>query len=431
MKPKRAPRIDLNPSSADRWTTCTASPQFIFDNWDKLPPQDTEYNLEGTTAHEVAAAMLEDRAPREKNNDVCPVPVDGEIRWHGWNYAEYVRGLMGLKATLTVEKKFPLWYMPARNAMIDALVVNYIDCGEGISVTDLENIHIVDYKYGAGIVVSPEENLQASIYARAVIEQKWAEETREWAEETREDLPVFIHIYQPRGRAAEDGAAHVWETTWGEIKKFTKNTTNAAEAIQWASKNQGHTLTVGLIDFTPSDKACQWCPAKGFCPARQQAFIDEGIKDFSVITEAPKHLPPVKAVTVTQLVAMVKHGAAIKKWIDDAEEYAHGFMLGGGKLPGLKLVLSRQGNRKWSDPKKAAALLLESHLKKSEVIEETTISPAEAEKLLGKHKFGVELTSLIDRSPAKPVIARADDPREEYGAALANDFEDLTNLEEE
>ena len=61
---KRTPRIDLNPSSAERWTTCTASPKFIFDNWDKLPPHDTFYNQEGTTAHEVASALLQGFHPK-------------------------------------------------------------------------------------------------------------------------------------------------------------------------------------------------------------------------------------------------------------------------------------------------------------------------------------------------------------------------------
>ena len=57
-RPKRAPRLDLNPSAADRWTTCTASPGFILANADKIPPDDgTKFSQEGTTAHEVAAAI--------------------------------------------------------------------------------------------------------------------------------------------------------------------------------------------------------------------------------------------------------------------------------------------------------------------------------------------------------------------------------------
>jgi len=180
-----------------------------MDHWDKLPPEDKTFADPGTTAHEVAAAMLESREP---NLSECPVPVDEDMRWHGWNYMEYVEGLKEKGARIVVEQKFPLWYMPGRNAKIDAAVVNP------------ESLHIVDYKYGEGIPVSPVENLQGSIYARSVV-------TAMDQGKLEPDLPAFIHIYQPRGR--ENGGAHTWETTWGELLDFTQvHVDTPAQAIQ-------------------------------------------------------------------------------------------------------------------------------------------------------------------------------------------------------
>lgn len=403
---KRAPRLDLNPSAADRWTTCTASPQFILDNWDRVPASDdTKFNREGTTAHEVAAAMLQDREPDIKDSYKCPVPVDGEMRLHAWNYWEYVRGLMEPGATLLVEQKLPLWYMPERNAIVDAAVING------------DSLHVIDYKYGAGVVVSPVGSLQAAIYARAL-----EKSLLKFNVFLRDDFPVTIHIYQPRGRAANDGAEHTWQTNWREIDGLgTWQISQAADYIQ--------NKVTEYLNFAPSEKACQWCPAKGFCPARQQHFAKD-IEALQVIPAGDKHLLPVKTVSVQQLANILKHKAAIEKWLSDAYTYALQYMSEGNTVPGYKLVLSRGGNRKWSDPKQAAKLLLEKTiLRKNEVIEERVISPTEAEELLGKNKLSADLTRLVVRAAGWPTIAPEDDPRESLLLDGKTEFEPLEEIE--
>lgn len=401
MKP---PRLDLNPSSADRWTTCTASPHFVMENWDKLPPSDNKFSQEGTTAHEVAAAYLQNRKPKP---EACPTPVDAAMRLHGWDYMEYVRGLISPGGTLTVERKFPLWYMPERNAMIDALVSNP------------ENIHIVDYKYGAGIIVSPVENLQGAIYARTVVN---GGDFRLMAD----DFPISIHIFQPRNRNSDEPHS-VWESTWGEIKAFTDARVWEPAKLILNSKALDPVTFLEHVDlqFAPSDKACQWCPCRGFCEARMKA-LTEGIDLLAVIDDSPKHFLPAKAISVAQLSAILKHKSDIEKWLKDAEEWALEFMEGGGKIPGHKLVLSRGGKRFWTDPKKAAKLLLEhTVLKREEVIEDKTVSPAAVEKLLGKGKMDVEITALIGKPPGSPCIAPEDDKREEIGSINpADEFAD-------
>lgn len=399
-KAKRAPRLDLNPSAADRWTTCTASPQFILDNWDKVPSDETGYNQEGTTAHEVAAALLQDRPPDIKDKYKCPVDVTPEMRRHAWNYMEYVTDLIEPKGKLLVEQKLPLWYMPGRNAIVDAAIIN------------LDSIHIIDFKYGEGVVVSPENNLQAVIYAENVIRQRWP--FGDWVP------PVYVHIFQPRGRAAEDAPSHTWKIETDEdFSSFSVLVQN----VEFAAFH----ITNGTskLVFAPSPKACQWCPAKGFCTARQQHFAQD-IKALEVIPQGDKHLPPVKAVSLSQLSAILKHKKAIEKWLNDAEAYAVQHLSAGNTIPGWKLVTSRGGHRYWRDPKKAAKLLLDkTHLRRDEVIDEKVISPAQAETLLGKNKLSVELTELITRPPGVPVIAPEDDKRENCLVNVEEEFDVL------
>lgn len=396
------PRLDLNPSSADRWTTCTASPGFILENWDRVPvSSDTAYNQAGTTAHEVGASLLENRQPNPKE---CPVPIDSDMWVHGWNYHEYVLGLRERGSRLIVETKMPLWYMPSRNAKVDAAVINH------------SSLHIIDYKYGEGVVVHPERSLQATIYAQTIGAQMLPFPA--------DDFPVFVHIYQPRGRAGETGPGHVWETTWGEIAEIAQGISDVADLI--LSVQEDPQQLASMMVFTPSDKACQWCPAKGFCTARQ-ASLAEG---FEIIESAPKPPPPT-ALTIEQRALIQQHGAAMKSWVEDVQEYNLQRMNAGEKLPGFKLVQSRGGNRAWSNPKKAAALLLQDTiLKREEVVEEKTIGPAAAEKLLGKGKFSAELTALIVKPPGSPVIASFEDKREAI-ADVTSEFEVLPEQENE
>ncbi len=395
---RKAPRLDLNPSSADRWTTCTASPQFIMDNWDKIPPSsDTPYNMAGTTAHEVAAAFLENRKP---NPAECPVPIDEDMLMHGWNYMDYVLTLREAKSRMIVETKLPLWYMPSRNAKVDVAIVNK------------NNLHIVDYKYGEGVVVHPERSLQATIYAQTI--------GAGMLPFPADDFPVFVHIYQPRGRAGETGPGHVWKTTWGEIAEIAQEVNQKAQLIQ---ENQVERLSALFgIQFAPSDKACQWCPAKGFCTARQ-ASLAEGFEVIDALTPLPK--PGASIISMQQVQRILTHKAAMVSFLNDMEQWAEDFMKAGGKIPGFKLVTSKGGNRYWADPKKAAELLVkDTILKRSEVIEEKTIGPAAVEKMLGKGKMSVELSALITKPPGVPVLAPESDKREAIADA-ASEFEVL------
>lgn len=400
-------QLDLTPSSADRWTTCTASPQFILDNWELLPPDTgTSYSQEGTTAHEIASAMLEERAPRYGSSYHCPVPADAAMHWHTWNYMEYVEGLREKGSTLLVEQKLPLWYMPGRNAIVDAAVLNPA------------HLHVVDLKYGQGITVSTERNLQGVIYSRCIIEKVGYPPS--------DDFPVSIHIYQPRGRAAEDAPFHRWDTTWGEVNGIAKGVEETAYAIKYAHENNpGRLHFLPTPVFAPSEKACQWCPAKGFCAARSKAT--SGIELLDNLDTHALALPPSNVVTLEQRTAVQKHGAAIIKWINDVQAYNLESMRHGKPLPGFKLALSRGGNRKWADEKRAGKLLLEKTiLTEEEVYERTVISVAEAEKMIGKSKFTAELTNLITKAPGWPIIVPEDDKRESY---LTNPTSELTNLD--
>lgn len=378
------PRLDLNASSAERWTTCTASPKFIFDNWHRLPADKRTYSDEGNTAHEIAAALLQGR---EVNPDNCPVPETAEMHQHAWNYMEFVESFRKPGSTLLVEKEYPLFYAEGRRCFVDAAVIND------------DALHVIDLKYGEGVIVSPVENKQLTIYGKSVLYH------HAWERRLPENFPVFIHVYQPRTR--DDTPYHTWKTTKSEVERIARNIGNAAtDIIQELTE---------VLSFAPSEKACQFCPAKGFCEARSSRFLAE----IPNLMEIEK--PPVHDLTTPQMVAIIEHGEAIKKWVDDQQEYILEQMKAGKlSLPGYKLVLSRGGNRAWSDSEKAGKLLLESTvLKPTEVYTQKVISVKQAEDKLGKNKFSPELDALIFKPPGNPIIVPLGDKREPIGSALA------------
>lgn len=411
------PRLDLNPSAASRWVSCTASPRFILANADKLPPDDTEWNQEGTTAHEVNAALLEGRPINLKE---CPTPVTKEMHKHAWDFMEYVQALAAPQrdlqpdgARVIVETKFPLWYNPSRNGKVDVLVSGPV------------HTHIIDYKYGQGVIVDPYENLQGAIYARSALRSGIT--GAQGIDGSLMDAPVSIHIYQPRGRGAEDSPSHVWETTWAELLEFTEQITKAAELI----------LADGETQFAPSDQACRFCPAntmvegdepgtmKKLCPALHQNLL----RNLAVLPPLGKkmHFPPAQSLSVKQMTAILEYGKEIKEFVDDVKTYALEHLKSGGNLEGWKLVKGRQGDRYWTDPAKAAVLLLkETHLRETEVWEKSVVGPAGVEKLLGKNKLSLDLLNLVARAEGKPTIAPVADKRPEYGGIDAkSEFEAL------
>lgn len=410
---KRKPRIDLNPSSADRWTTCTASPQYILANWERLPAEDRKFSDPGNTAHEVAAALLQNR-PIDLT--ACPVPPTAEMHGHAFYYADFVESLRKPGSKLFVEQMLPLFYAESRNAIVDAAVINP-DC-----------LHIVDLKYGEGIIVSSENNLQATIYAKSV-EWNWHKwgfpmtGVGSFACHHPDDFPVYISIYQPRTR---DAAApfHTWETTLGEIRERAKHIFRIATLIMRHAVDPLHPDNYAeKLEFAPSEKACQWCPAKGFCEARQ-LHLTKDLPQLAVIDGSAK--PVANVLTDTQLAAIVEHGPQIKKWIDDASKYALSRLLSGGKIPGFKVVTSNGGHRKWTDEERAGKLLLaQTILRTDEIFTKSLNSPAQIEKLIGKGKIPLQVFNLISKPPGWPTIAPENDPRPSCNIDAASEFENL------
>lgn len=384
--------ISLAPSSASRWLNCTASPAFIRDNADKIPGQDTKYNVEGKLAHETAEAYLTFGIP--------PAEANAEMHKHGQAFAAYCESLLDPNGNSTgTEIQVPLYYMPARHGYVDF----FADTEEAL--------HFVDLKYGVGVKVHAAENPQLMIYARSYI-------TKEKL--NLEDWEIIkLHIYQPRCKKDPgEETASVWELTWGTLKEKTESIKRVAYDILDSAKYE---LKRENAIFAPGPKTCQFCPAESFCQARANFLI----QDFEVITDLvdtpSRSVPKPETLTDLQISKILHAEKPINKWLESVHEYAHSRAKVGKPIYGWKLVKGR-GARVWRDEKETFSALLQLGLSRQDIYSpEQIISPFAAEELLDPD----QISQLVRKIDGQPTLAPVEDKRADIRETAIALFEDL------
>lgn len=135
----------LSPSSAERWMNCPGSVVLS----EGMPNQTSVFAEEGTKAHEIAEMILRN----QKGWADAPV----EMLEHIKVYVDYVNDLALFDGDLHIEQR---------------VKVNEVVFGTADAVVwrpQLEELHIIDLKYGAGVAVEVVNNLQLKIYALATL----------------------------------------------------------------------------------------------------------------------------------------------------------------------------------------------------------------------------------------------------------------------
>jgi len=378
--------IDVGPSASGRWSVCTASPQFLVDNADKLPSDSSEYADEGSVAHHVAAQLL---------TAADPGKVSGEMLAHVTKYVDYVRSQFDQYrgSIVKIEQPINLFYLPSRSGIVDAAVIRH------------DHIFINDLKYGQGVSVQAEGNTQLAIYAESLI-QSW-----EQVMDFPVDLTVTLSIIQPRDRNNPE-PVRVWTMTRKELADFTAQLAAKAELA-----------LSGKGEFVPDDKACQFCPAKGICAA----YATRGL---AALPEPARviELPHPGTLTREQRVQALKAKKVLAQWMEALEDQEIHDLSNGAEPVGLKLVEGKS-NRKWANVDDALKLL-SNHLSLDEMRpREEIISPAAAERLLKGIKLSTRFTnrmeSLITRPEGKPTLVSADDPRPALSLTPTNGLKPL------
>lgn len=234
-----------------------------------------------------------------------------------------------------------------------------------------DTAYIVDWKFGDGVAVDVEENPQLMFYAAAAMRTPAAQ----WAFEgaTKVELVIVQPPYVKR-----------WKTTPRRIQLFEK------ELMQAVKVAQRPDAPLAQGDW------CRWCAAKAVCP------IMTGAADRAMVAA-------LKSVDVADVSDYLKMADQLEGWIKEVRALAMQTLEAGLPVPGYKLVPKR-AMRQWMDEGKALDAMCELGLDVKELTETKLLSPAQAEKVLKKHKLALPADHVVAVSSGN-TLAPEDDPR--------------------
>lgn len=427
----------LSPSSAFRWTSCTASPR----QSDGKPNTSSEAAMQGTAEHQVSAECLESGAdptsyigrtllfwshsesdssgedwdaPGVENSLECnlahvhhriTIAADSAARCSA--YVQFVRDLVKARgATLFVEQRLPIGHVTGEEGAkgtSDAVLLagnELIICDAKFGRGKVNAYEVVKpaVRNNDGLEIEPavlEPNKQLALYAEgALAEFGWMGSFDS----------VRMIIVQP-------ALDHVSEYAHSAERHAAFIETLRQSAEQTRSNPQ----------YVPSADNCFFCPGRFDCHARNAEALNLAAGAFEDPDAAP--LAVMARTPVDRHLGMLYSKLPfIQRWLADIETRVHDTLAAGGQVvrdDGLsyELVDGREGARQWENEAVAEETLSKMRLG-DDIYTRKVISPTAAEKLRKVPKTAPEgtkprigdrqwnkLEKLIVRAPAKKVIA--------------------------
>lgn len=364
----------LSASSSARWLNCPPSAKLCADAEETV----STYAQEGTDAHEVCEYLV-NRAlgrPAEDPTDRL-LFYDAEMQDAAERYRDFVmdqiedaKKLCG-DPLICVEQKldFSRW------------VERGFGTGDCVIVAD-DVLHIIDFKYGLGVLVSAKDNPQLKCYALGAVD-------------TFGDLyrisRVKLTIYQPRRDNIDS-----FELTVEDLLKWGDGVLAPTARLAYEGKGE----------FSAGDH-CMFCKVKAVCRKRAEYAMDLARHDFAD--------PPV--LDEFEIADVLRKVDALVSWAEAVKVYALSQALTGVRYPGFKVVEGRS-NRKYTDEVEVARTVSGAGY---DPYEKKLLSVTAMQKQLGKKKFEELLSGLIIKPQGKPVLAPDTDARPEFSTAQ-NDF---------
>lgn len=398
-----AAHAKLSPSAASRWMNCPGSVALCA----TVPRKSSSFADEGTAAHGLAERCLIEKVdaaayvgriisvlprgtsilkPGAKPGKDC-YEVNDEMVESVQMYLDAVRepGCQIVpEARLSLEH-----YWPGMFGTADAQA---FDKATG-------TLHVFDLKYGAGVLVAPDWNPQAMIYALGAL----GPEAPAWVENVR------IVIVQPRHR---NGGVMDW-------------TIPSEDLMKWANEElvpAAHRTMEKDAPLVAGDKQCRFCDAKAICPALLGKSLEIAQTAFKDVITEPKtvHLPDPASMTTEQIANVLDFSELLSSWVSAVNAHAEQIALNGGVIPGRKLV-RKTTRRKWIDEAATAQALAPL----GEALYERKLkSPAQVEKLVKDKDAKKSLATLWENPEGELTLVHESDRRQGVQVNLLAAFYD-------
>lgn len=369
----------LSPSSSHRWLSCTPSAvlETEFEN------KSSNAAEEGTAFHALCEHKLKKALRRRSKRPVSAFNSD-EMEEHSDAYVEFVlEQLEKAKQTCSdplvlIEQKLDLSdFVPSSFGTADCLMVSD------------DTLHIMDAKYGLGVLVDAERNTQLMCYGIAALS----------VYESLYDIKeVSLSIFQPRRENVQ-----TWTVSVEELKSWAEN--ELKPKAQMAAKGEG--------EYCPGEW-CQFCRAAVKCRARAAEKLRIAEEEFK--------RPPL--LTDSEIEALLPILPDITKWAEDISAYALEAAVNHGKeWNGFKVVEGRS-NRKFADEAAVAEAAKEHGY--TDIYRQSLITLTDMEKMMGKKQFGEILGKHVIKPPGKPTLVPLSDKRQAMNVSNAkNEFNEI------
>ena len=365
----------LSPSGAERWLIhCPPSASLEA----QFPSSAGDAAAEGTAAHALCEHKLKKALKRRSHRPHSDFDSD-EMEDCADGYVAFVLEQMQEvpNAMVCIEQRLDLQeFVPEAFGTADCLIV-----GDGI-------LHVIDFKYGLGVLVDAEQNPQMMLYALGALTMFGS---------LYDVTEVRMSIYQPRRENVS-----TWSISADELMAWAEKTVKPR--AQLAFKGEGE-FAAGVW--------CQFCRASPRCRARAEAQLTVAQDEF--------RLPPL--LTDEEIADLLPRLPELVKWANAISAYAlESAVNHGKKWSGYKLVAGRSV-RKYADEEKVAEAAKSAGFK--DIFEHKLITLTSMEKLMGKATFNEVLGGLIIKPQGKPTLVPESDKRPAID--IGSEF---TNLEE-
>jgi hypothetical protein len=355
----------LSPSSAERWLHCTRSARLEQEFADKP----TQAAAEGTATHALAEHKLKKALKMRSRRPVSEYDSD-EMEECTDAYRDYVMEQLMLErqtcpdAQAYVETRLDLTaYVPGSFGTSDCIIVSD------------NSLHVIDLKYGLGVLVKAEENPQMKLYALGAMDIY---------DKLYDFEKVKMTIFQPRRENIS-----TWEESTADLRKW------ADEEL----KPKAELAFEGNGEFC-SGEWCMFCKAAVKCRARAQVKLDLAKKEFA--------LPPL--LTDDEIEDILDVLPDLTRWANDITAYATDMALNHGKQWKNWKVVAGRSNRKYKD--EDAVIEAAEKAGYTDIFKKSLITLTEMEKMMGKKKFNEILGGLIYKPKGKPTLVPASDKRQ-------------------
>ena len=354
----------LSASSSHRWLNCNPSARLE----EKFEDNETEAAAEGTAAHALCEHKLRKMLKLRSRKPTSKYDCD-EMDEYTDGYVEFV------SEQIAQAKQFckdPL-VLIEQKLDFSCYVPDGFGTGDCLVVAD-HLLHIIDFKYGMGVLVDAVENPQMMLYALGALRL---------FDSLYEIDTVSMSIYQPR----RDNVS-TWTISVAELNEWAENTLVPKAKLAFEGKGE----------FSPGTW-CTFCKAAVKCRARAEAKLQLTKYEFAE--------PPL--LSDEEIEDILGRVDDLTKWANEIVAYAQDAAINHGKTwSGFKLVESRT-IRKYSDEEAVAQAASDAGY--HDIYKKSLIPITEMEKLMGKKTFAEVLGGLVVKPQGKPTLVPASDKR--------------------